>query len=96
LLTIFGAGWRISVVLALAPCGALAPSPGEPPALANAEPRLIFSEEDKDVAESLMPYLQEGRKKIEAFIGAPFRRAHARNRLCLEFASRLPFNQRNG
>jgi hypothetical protein len=56
------------------------PKPGEhknwqarPPA--GEELQVIHVEQDKDVAASLRPYIQQGQQKVEGFFGQPFKKA---------------------
>ena len=65
--------------LAREPAGA-APQPGENPSRqapspAIAELQVIHADQDKDVAASLKPYIQQGQQKVERFFSQPFKQA---------------------
>jgi hypothetical protein len=42
---------------------------------ASAEQRIIHAKQDKDMAASLQPYVQQGQQKVETFFGRPFKSA---------------------
>ena len=57
-----------------------APQPGEnqsrqAPSPASAELQVIHADQDKDVAASLKPYIQQGQQKVERFFSQPFKQA---------------------
>src|SRR5262249_55473457 len=48
---------------------------GQAQAPASPAPRIIYTEQDKAVAASLKPHLQQGQQKVERFFGQPFKKA---------------------
>src|SRR6516162_1283393 len=57
-----------------------APQPGEnqsrqAPSAASAALQVIHADQDKDVAASLKPYIQQGQQKVERFFSQPFKQA---------------------
>ena len=49
--------------------------PRQAPSASSAELRLIYAPGDKDVADSLRPYIEQGRQRVERFFGRPFQQA---------------------